>query len=179
VSTLRKKPSAHRGGIDDAFENDGRERNMGESMPRCDFSAEDLVVRVQHDVPGDVNAIPVVVEEIMDVVREQGCAHGEFEIEVSLYEALANAVEHGCGHDPEKSVQIVVACDEEKGMIVIVRDPGPGFDPDSVPSPVVGENIYADSGRGIFLINQLMDEVRFEKNGTEIWMIKGKKSADA
>ena len=84
---------------------------MGKSMPRCDFSAEDLVVRVQHDVPGDVKAIPVVVEEIMDVVRQKGCAHGEFEIKVSLYQALANAVEHGCGQDPDKSVQIVVAFD--------------------------------------------------------------------
>ena len=60
-------------------------------------------------------------------------------------------------------------------MIIIVRDPGKGFDPGLVPSPIVGKNIYADSGRGIFLINQLMDEVRFEKNGTEIWMIKGPK----
>jgi len=113
----------------------------------------------------------------MEVVREQGCAeHSEFEIEVALYEALANAVEHGCGHDPKKSVEVVVACEEHRGMIIIVRDPGKGFDPESVPSPVVGKNIYADSGRGIFLINQLMDEVRFEKNGTEIWMIKGPKT---
>ena len=58
-------------------------------------------------------------------------------------------------------------------MIIVVRDPGEGFNPESVPSPVVGKNIYADSGRGIFLINQLMDEVRFERGGTEIWMRKG------
>jgi serine/threonine-protein kinase RsbW len=63
-------------------------------------------------------------------------------------------------------------------MIIVVRDPGTGFDPGAVPSPVVGKNIYANSGRGIFLINQLMDEVRFEKNGTEIWMIKGPKAED-
>jgi serine/threonine-protein kinase RsbW len=133
-----------------------------------------MVVRVQKEVPGHVEAIAPVVEEIMEVIQEQGCAtDSEFEIEVSLYEALANAVEHGCGHDPEKRVEVVVACDEHKGMVIMVRDPGPGFNPESVPSPVVGENIYADGGRGIFLINQLMDEVRFEKNGTEIWMIKG------
>ena len=71
-------------------------------------------------------------------------------------------------------VEVVVACEEDLGMVIVVRDPGPGFNPESVPSPVVGENIYADSGRGIFLINQLMDEVRFEKNGTELWMIKGR-----
>lgn len=150
---------------------------MVEPGPRCEFEAAQMVVRVQKQVPGQVEAIPPVVEQIMEVVRQQGCAeHSEFEIEVSLYEALANAVEHGCGHDPEKMVEVVVACEEHRGMIIVVRDPGPGFDPETVPSPIEGENIYADGGRGIFLINQLMDEVRYEKNGTEIWMIKGPKT---
>jgi len=31
---------------------------------------------------------------------------------------------------------------------------------------------YSNHGRGIFLINQLMDEVKFNKNGTEIHMVK-------
>ncbi|MCJ7755592.1 MAG: ATP-binding protein [Thermoanaerobaculales bacterium] len=150
---------------------------MMESGPRCDFDAGQMIVRVQKEVPGLVEAIPPVVEQIMEVIREQGCAEqSEFEIEVSLYEALANAVEHGCRHDPEKMVEVVVACEEHRGMIIMVRDPGPGFDPETVPSPIVGENIYADGGRGIFLINQLMDEVRYEKGGTEIWMIKGPKT---
>jgi serine/threonine-protein kinase RsbW len=150
---------------------------MMEPRPHCEFDAGHMVVRVQKEVPGEVEAIPPVVEQIMEVVRQQGCAEdSEFEIEVSLYEALANAVEHGCRHDPEKVVEVVVACEEHRGMIIVVRDPGPGFDPATVPSPIVGENIYADGGRGIFLINQLMDEVRFEKNGTEIWMIKGPKT---
>lgn len=153
---------------------------MIESTSRCEFHSKDLMVRVQKELPGETTAIPEVVEQIMEVVRDQQCAEdAEFEIEVSLYEALANAVEHGCGHDPEKRVEIIVACEEHRGMIIIVRDPGKGFDPDSVPSPVVGKNIYADSGRGIFLINQLMDEVRFEKNGTEIWMIKAPKKGDS
>jgi anti-sigma regulatory factor (Ser/Thr protein kinase) len=37
---------------------------------------------------------------------------------------------------------------------------------------VVGENVYSEHGRGIYLINQLMDEVKFLKNGTEIRMVK-------
>ena len=57
-------------------------------------------------------------------------------------------------------------------MLIMVRDPGPGFDPSCIPNPCAGENVYSNHGRGIFLINQLMDEVRFHKNGTEIHMIK-------
>jgi anti-sigma regulatory factor (Ser/Thr protein kinase) len=53
-----------------------------------------------------------------------------------------------------------------------VRDPGTGFTPESIPSCTVGENVYSNHGRGIFLINQLMDKVEFRKNGTEIHMVK-------
>ena len=54
----------------------------------------------------------------------------------------------------------------------VIRDPGEGFDPASIPSPILGENIFESHGRGIFLINELMDEVRYERGGTEIHMIK-------
>jgi serine/threonine-protein kinase RsbW len=109
----------------------------------------------------------------MGLVREMGCAAGsEFDVEVAITEALANAVAHGCGHDPCKLVTISVQCDPGQGMLIIVRDPGKGFDPANVPSPVAGERIFASHGRGVFLITELMDEVRYEKNGTEIWMRK-------
>jgi serine/threonine-protein kinase RsbW len=144
-----------------------------ETPRRCEFDREQLVVRIERTIPGTVEAIPLVVQEIMAIVAEMGCAAGsEFEIEVSVNEALANAVEHGCGHDPSKEVAIRVDCDPEQGMLIMVRDPGTGFDPTIIPSPVIGERIYADHGRGIFLINELMDEVRYERGGTEIWMVK-------
>jgi serine/threonine-protein kinase RsbW len=56
--------------------------------------------------------------------------------------------------------------------LIVVRDPGPGFRPDSLPNPVVGENLFSSHGRGIYMINQLMDEVSFRRGGTEIHMRK-------
>jgi anti-sigma regulatory factor (Ser/Thr protein kinase) len=41
-----------------------------------------------------------------------------------------------------------------------------------VPDPLVGENLHSTHGRGIYLINQLMDQVTFERNGAEIRMRK-------
>jgi len=142
-----------------------------EAVPRCEFESGDLLVKVDMTLPGDVNAISPVVGKVMAIVTEMGCAAGrEFEIELALREALANAIEHGSGHDPSKEIQCCVACDHERGMLIIVRDPGPGFDPASIPSPIVGKNLFSTGGRGIYLINQLMDEVRYEKGGTEIHM---------
>jgi serine/threonine-protein kinase RsbW len=145
----------------------------GEPLGRCEFFGDQLVKRFEATIPGTVEAIPQVVAKIMEVVNEMECAAGhEFDIEVSINEALANAVEHGCGHDPCKEVGVMVECDPERGMLIVVRDPGSGFDPADVPSPILGEQVFEDHGRGIFLINQLMDEVRYEKGGTEIWMRK-------
>jgi len=144
-----------------------------EARPRCEFDPDALVSRVDVAVPGDIKAIAPAVEEIMQAVGEMSCAAGkEFEIEVALTEALANAVVHGCAEDPGKSVQVCAACDPARGILIMVRDPGPGFDPSQVPSPVVGQQIYAEGGRGIYLINRLMDDVQFERGGTEIWMTK-------
>ena len=121
----------------------------------------------------DRDAVDPVVRSVMKVVRETRCATGrEDDIELALTEALANAVVHGAGSDPKKIVECDVACDPQRGMLIVVRDPGPGFDPAKIADPCHGENIYSHHGRGIFLINQLMDEVRFHKNGTEIHMIK-------
>jgi serine/threonine-protein kinase RsbW len=89
-----------------------------------------------------------------------------------LTEALANAVVHGAKSDPSKIVECDVACDDKHGILIVVRDPGPGFDPSKIADPCQGENIYSNHGRGIYLINQLMDEVKFHKNGTEIHMLK-------
>ena len=143
-----------------------------EPLTRCEFDTSDLMVRVDINVPGDVNAISPVVDTVLSTVRQMGCAEGkEFEIELALREALANAIEHGSGHDPSKEIQVCVACDHARGMLIVVRDPGPGFDPAQVASPVLGKNLFSTGGRGIYLINQLMDEVRFEHGGTEIHMV--------
>ena len=145
-----------------------------ESSNACDsFDPNRLVLKLKVTLAADPSAIDPVVQGIMDVVRNTQCATGkEDAIELALSEALSNAVVHGAKGDPKKVIECDVACDEARGMLIVVRDPGPGFDPASIPSPVAGENIYSNHGRGIFLINQLMDEVRFRNNGKEIHMLK-------
>jgi anti-sigma regulatory factor (Ser/Thr protein kinase) len=145
-----------------------------EPIPPCvEFDQERLESLLDVELPGRYDAISPVVERVLGTVVLMGCGAGkEFEIETALREALANAVRHGCAGDPDRKVQVCVACDKQRGMLIIVRDPGPGFDPAALGSPVEGEKVYWDHGRGIYLINQLMDEVSFHKGGTEIRMRK-------
>jgi serine/threonine-protein kinase RsbW len=144
-----------------------------EAENRCEFDPERLLVKLDIQLSGEVASIQPAVHGIMTVVSAQACAVGrEFEVEVALLEALANAVEHGCGSDPNKIIEVCVACEEGRGMLIVVRDPGTGFDPAEIPCPVTGDNLFFDRGRGIFLINRLMDEVEYRGGGTEIWMRK-------
>jgi serine/threonine-protein kinase RsbW len=121
----------------------------------------------------DVAAISPVVGWVMRLVGELEYSAGkEFEIEMALREALANAILHGCQADPSKKVECTVTGDRDQGITIVVQDPGNGFDPGSLSSPTDASNLHSDHGRGILLISTLMDEVKHERNGTVIRMRK-------
>jgi len=144
----------------------------------CNFQADKLLIRLDITLKADVNAISPIVDSVLDTARRMGCGQGhEAEIEIAIREALANAINHGCGGDASKEVRCCVACDESRGMLIIVSDPGQGFDPTNVPTPLVGAQLYSEHGRGLYLINQLMDQVWFSNSGTQIHMVKSASDA--
>jgi serine/threonine-protein kinase RsbW len=143
------------------------------AFPEKDFDPDRLNLLLRISLSADRNAVDPVVREVMKAVRRmEGVDDKVDAIELALQEALANAVIHGAKEDSTKVVECVVSSDDERGILIVVRDPGTGFSPDSIPGCTIGENLYSDHGRGIFLINQLMDKVEFRKNGTEIHMVK-------
>jgi serine/threonine-protein kinase RsbW len=123
-------------------------------------------------VPTDLD----VVEEAVDLVARHCLASGispraaRFIVRVALCEALANAMQYGNQLDPEKRVDVRVQVDNER-LTLDVRDEGQGFDPTSIPDPTDPTRVALDQGRGLFLIRQLMDEVRFNEQGNAICMI--------
>jgi anti-sigma regulatory factor (Ser/Thr protein kinase) len=136
-------------------------------LPACSACKLDVTISA------NPNAISGVVDGVMQIAREMKCADGnEDQIELALREALANAIVHGCNNDPSKNVECCVACTESSDIVIVVRDPGVGFVLRDVPNPLAAENLHSTHGRGIYLINQLMDEVSFERNGAEIRMRK-------
>lgn len=54
----------------------------------------------------------------------------------------------------------------------VIADSGPGFDPSSLPDPTDPINLERVSGRGLLLIRTFMDEVRFNRKGNRIRMVK-------
>jgi anti-sigma regulatory factor (Ser/Thr protein kinase) len=122
-------------------------------------------------IPADPSKISTVADGVMQIMDEKHFAEDRrVEVEIALREALANAIKHGCNNDPTKNVQCCVALEEDGELLIVVRDPGPGFDVSAVPDPLVGAGLTKNSGRGVFLINQFMDEVRYEDEGREVRM---------
>ena len=124
-------------------------------------------------IPADPAAIPRVSEGVQHLLKTKGWPEEELaKVELALQEALANAVRHGCKGDPTKHIQCVLTCGATGEIVIVVRDPGTGFDPATVPDPLAPGNVFKSSGRGVFLINQLMDEVAFRDGGREVEMRK-------
>jgi len=95
---------------------------------------------------------------------------------IAVTEAVNNAIIHGNKQDKNKKVVINFYL-EDKRLVVTIKDEGKGFNPANVSDPLAPENLLKESGRGIFILSTLMDEVKFDfqKDGTLIKMTKEKK----
>ena len=85
-------------------------------------------------------------------------------------EAVTNGMKHGNKLDERKSVHVDFRC-SDRSLEVWVEDEGDGFDREAIPDPTTSEHLLDEGGRGIFLIEKIADEVRYEMGGRRIGMI--------
>jgi serine/threonine-protein kinase RsbW len=113
-----------------------------------------------------------IVESFIDNVKEKYKLDDDIygNIMVAVTESVNNAIKHGNNCDKNKNVTLT-AIYEENLVRFIVEDEGPGFDPESLPDPTAPENIEKLGGRGIFLMKQLSDEVKYSNNGRTAEMV--------
>lgn len=129
-------------------------------------------IQLELSLGSEVSSISPFVDILMRLIKKFRWVPGnEGDIGVALREALANAVIHGNHEDPGK--QVYVGCRGGADEIsIVIRDEGQGFDIGQVPDPTAPENIESSHGRGIYLMKAVMDEVRFERRGTVVYMRK-------
>ena len=158
----------------------GRARKrIGGAIAERDCSPNHPITRSPHSVlishneliPSDIRHIDGAVGRAIDLVEESGCCQDVGDIRLALHEALMNAIIHGNHRDPEKHVRMSVAIEAGGELTITVEDSGSGFDPAKLPDPTTGENVYRDCGRGVYLIQRLMDEVEYKfQDGTVLTM---------
>ena len=102
-----------------------------------------------------------------------------YAVELAVDEACTNIIEHAYGLD--NGGEIECTCDaEDDRLTVILRDHGKPFDPSTVTEPDLSSGIEKrpPGGLGVYLMRQLMDEVRFEslgEAGNLLTMVKHKR----
>ncbi|MGB3082241.1 MAG: ATP-binding protein [Candidatus Omnitrophota bacterium] len=123
-------------------------------------------------IANDSHLLNEISKEVINALKEKGVDEEIiFDIHVGFEEALRNAMIHGNKLSSKKVVTIEVEVTEDM-VIISVEDQGEGFDPGSLPDPTLDENLLKESGRGVYLMTHLMDEVVYEKDGRKVIMKK-------
>jgi len=143
------------------------EREVASTMEASPF------VELRNTLPSHVDIIsPFVDQQLRFISRFPGANANNFEIELALREALANAIVHGNREHPRKLVYVKCRCTTDGDVLITIADEGRGFNNDAVPDPTSPANGQRTHGRGIYLMKTLMDEVQFERGGSVVHMRK-------
>jgi serine/threonine-protein kinase RsbW len=117
-------------------------------------------------------SIPSLIENIQVIESFIDNAKESFEIDDDMYgnimisvtECISNAIIHGNQSNADKMVHLELQM--QQGLLKCsIEDEGNGFDFSNLPDPTEPENIEKLGGRGIFLMRNLSDDVKFEENG--------------
>lgn len=110
-------------------------------------------------IPASPLAATTARSRVADVIRSLPLSLSDgHDVMVAVGEALANAIKHGCGCDPESRISIKCVAGPSR-LAIDIADPGDGFNPEEVPPP--SPDALMEGGMGIHLMRELMDEVSF------------------
>ena len=128
-------------------------------------------------VTNDTKHLIVVRDFISRLIRQSRLdRQEENKIILAVDEAVTNIIEHGYDEGADGSIELEVEAAENHFQIII-RDTGRVFNPESIPNPDMKEHVQRGhkKGLGIFLMRQIMDEVRYKfKDGVknELTLVK-------
>ncbi len=120
--------------------------------------------------------LPAVLEQVEQTVtvlhgylnRQPVCV-SDFEFDLLCFEALSNAVRHGCASDPARRVTADLEVTGD-AVILTITDDGPGFDWRAGTAATPSDD--ATGGRGLWILRRYADEVRFNDAGNQITIVK-------
>jgi len=124
--------------------------------------------------PSSLDHLDLVQAVAEQVARLAGLPEErQLDFGLAVREGAINAMKHGHKFDAKRTVRLEFRFRSECLEVSIV-DHGPGFDPAELPDPRSPENLLRSSGRGLFLIRSLVDQVHFiqHDNGMELLLRK-------
>ena len=119
-------------------------------------------------LPSNVESISSV-ENLIDEISIELALNEDLygNVLISVTEAVNNAIQHGNKYQNELMVTVLVF-DGSDAFCFSVSDEGDGFDFLNLPDPTAPQNILNENGRGVYLMQNLADEVVFEDGGKTV-----------
>ena len=112
----------------------------------------------------------VIDHLILDVENSHPLSEQKaFEIRLVMNELLSNCFKY-CHISPDSPVLVEYELDE-KQLHFTVSDCGTGFDVKKTHYTELGNDLYAENGRGLYLANQLSSMLRFNDLGNKVTAI--------
>lgn len=129
--------------------------------------------------PGRNDSLAPLSEYISEQAAAAGLNEKEiYAVQLAVDEAASNIIEHAYGGEDRGEIECTFTVSKNE-IKVVLKDQGESFVPEDVPELPVGAPLdkFGPGGAGLFLMNKLMDEVRFEfhKGGNVLTMVKRKK----
>ena len=113
-------------------------------------------------VKAKLENLAVIGNFIAEAMKQLGIEQETFPVELAVDEACTNIIQHAYSGESEKSIRILFSV-SGNDLVIKIRDWGKPFDPDSVPPPDRESELFERKlgGLGVFLIRQMMDEIRY------------------
>lgn len=133
---------------------------------------QNLREKIEFEIPSILSLMHGVLDYLMQRVEKIGVVNTEkSNLFIALDEAFVNAVKHGNKFDAGKLVRIAAEISAKEARFT-VEDEGEGFNVAEIPDPTNVENLFKTSGRGVLIIHNVMDEVKYNERGNRLEMIK-------
>lgn len=127
------------------------------------------------EIPSSLDYLPKVDQFVESELKKLKIKRDQMvDIAISVSEIVTNAVVHGNKKDLRRKVRISLNASPSQ-VEVIVEDEGAGFDPGSVECSFDQESLLKEAGRGMLIVDSLMDQVEIlcgPGKGTKVRIVK-------
>ncbi len=165
-------------GIDELFETIQKARAWRESMQNRRLHGE-----VHVELNSEITLLQDLNDFLMTICQATPLGHEQvMQIRQAVLEMAQNAIEWGNHNQSDQLVKIVYRVHEDR-LEIIVRDQGRGFNRDELPHAAVADDPFSHldvrdklglraGGFGMLICRGMVDEMRYNRAGNEVTLLK-------
>jgi len=109
------------------------------------------------------------VRDFLEEIFNESCLNRNYfnRVFLGISEAVNNSIVHGNCLDVNKHVFIRIIFEDDQ-LHVEIKDEGIGFVVEEIDNPTENENLKKENGRGIFILQNIADEVEYYDGGSKV-----------